>query len=157
MSVLFHTDPRPIAGTTRRSSAGSSKPRRGQPSGRPVRRRSAGSCPPDASITYLGRPCSTRRAASFYMEPRRPPRGDRTGCRRSGRGSAIGPRRVHKRRTRATTTASSRPASDGPMWKSNFGRPTLSTRRRPRSCVCSMAWMFATTNSLVDFHTVIHD
>ena len=29
------------------------------------------------------------------------------------------------------------------VWKSNFGRPTPSTRRRPRSCVCAMAWRFA--------------
>ena len=28
------------------------------------------------------------------------------------------------------------------MWKSNFGRPTPSTRRRPRNCICSMAWSF---------------
>ena len=26
-----------------------------------------------------------------------------------------------------------------PVWKSNFGRPTPSTRRRPRNCICSMA------------------
>ena len=37
----------------------------------------------------------------------------------------------------------------GPVWKSNFGRPTSSTRRRPRNCGSSMAW-----SSLVDFHTV---
>ena len=29
------------------------------------------------------------------------------------------------------------------VWKSNFGRPTPSTRRRPRSCVCAMTWRFA--------------
>ena len=29
-----------------------------------------------------------------------------------------------------------------PVWKSNFGRPTPSTRRRPRNCICSMAWSF---------------
>ena len=33
-----------------------------------------------------------------------------------------------------------------PVWKSNFGRPTPSTRRRPRNCICSM-----------DFHTVTGD
>ena len=30
------------------------------------------------------------------------------------------------------------------VWRSNFGRPTPSTRRRPRSCGCSMAWRFHT-------------
>ena len=30
----------------------------------------------------------------------------------------------------------------GPVWKSNFGRPTSSTRRRPRNCICSMARRF---------------
>ena len=29
-----------------------------------------------------------------------------------------------------------------PVWKSNFGRPTPSTRCCLRSCVCSMAWSF---------------
>ena len=29
-----------------------------------------------------------------------------------------------------------------PVWKSNFGRPTPSTRCFLRSCVCSMAWSF---------------
>ena len=29
-----------------------------------------------------------------------------------------------------------------PVWKSNFGRPTPSTRRCLRSCVRSMAWRF---------------
>jgi hypothetical protein len=29
-----------------------------------------------------------------------------------------------------------------PVWKSNFGRPTPSTRCCLRSCVCSMAWRF---------------
>ena len=28
------------------------------------------------------------------------------------------------------------------VWKSNFGRPTLSTRRRPRNCICSMGRRF---------------
>ena len=28
------------------------------------------------------------------------------------------------------------------MWKSNFGRPTPSTRCCLRSCVCAMAWRF---------------
>ena len=28
------------------------------------------------------------------------------------------------------------------VWKSNRRRPTPSTRRRPRDCVCSMAWRF---------------
>ena len=28
------------------------------------------------------------------------------------------------------------------VWKSNCRRPTPSTRRRPRDCVCSMAWRF---------------
>ena len=27
-----------------------------------------------------------------------------------------------------------------PVWKSNFGRPTPSTRCCLRSCICSMAW-----------------
>ncbi len=30
--------------------------------------------------------------------------------------------------------------SEQPMWKSNFGRPTPSTRRRSNDRVCSMAW-----------------
>ena len=30
----------------------------------------------------------------------------------------------------------------GAVWKSNFGRPTPSTRRRPHNCICSMAWRF---------------
>jgi len=28
------------------------------------------------------------------------------------------------------------------VWKSNSGRPTPSTRRRPRNCGSSMAWRF---------------
>ena len=28
------------------------------------------------------------------------------------------------------------------VWKSNFGRPTPSTRRRLCNCICSMAWRF---------------
>ena len=47
------------------------------------------------------------------------------------------------------------------VWKSNFGRPTPSTRRYPRNCICSMAWRFTKvsaiilriTDALVDFHT----
>ena len=30
----------------------------------------------------------------------------------------------------------------GAVWKSNFGRPTPSTRRRPHNCICSMTWRF---------------
>ena len=35
-----------------------------------------------------------------------------------------------------------------PVWKSNFGRPTPSTRPRPRICICSMAWRFHTIDAL---------
>ena len=35
-----------------------------------------------------------------------------------------------------------------PVWKSNFGRPTPSTRRRPRNCICSMAWRFHAIDAL---------
>ena len=42
----------------------------------------------------------------------------------------------------------------GPVWKSNFGRPTPSTRGCPNNCGRSMAWRFTKQpNSLVDFHT----
>ena len=34
-----------------------------------------------------------------------------------------------------------------PAWKSNFGRPTPSTRRCLRSCVCSMAWRLISTQA----------
>ena len=33
-------------------------------------------------------------------------------------------------------------------WKSNFGRPTPSTRRRPRNCICSMAWRFTKVHAI---------
>ena len=35
------------------------------------------------------------------------------------------------------------------VWKSNFGRPTPSTRRRPRSCVCAMAWRFHAIDAML--------
>ena len=38
----------------------------------------------------------------------------------------------------ATTT----PVPSLSVWKSNFGRPTPSTRRRRQNCICSMAWSF---------------
>ena len=54
-----------------------------------------------------------------------------------------------------------------PVWKSNFGRPTPSTRRCLRSCVCSTAWRFTKVHSifllkdnltsLVDFHADINN
>ena len=63
--------------------------------------------------------------------------------------------------------------SDSPVWNSNFGCHTPSTRRHPRNCICSMACRFhaidarlppflrlldgvhvdEVPNSLVDFHT----
>ena len=42
-------------------------------------------------------------------------------------------------RGRYRRTAAPEPAA---VWKSNFGRPTPSTRRAFRSCVCAMAWRF---------------
>ena len=42
-------------------------------------------------------------------------------------------------RGRYRRTAAPEPAA---VWKSNFGRPTPSTRCCLRSCVCSMAWSF---------------
>ena len=33
------------------------------------------------------------------------------------------------------------------VWKSNFGCPTPSTRRRPRNCICSTAWRFHAINA----------
>ena len=113
MSVPVHNAHRPISGTTRRSSANSSTRHLKPPSGRPVRRRSAGSCPPDVLIKYLGHFCwKHRRAASWHTVRRRPRIRDRTGCRRTWRASAIDRTPVRMRHTRAKATASSRPASD---------------------------------------------
>ena len=36
----------------------------------------------------------------------------------------------------------------GAVWKSNFGRPTPSTRRRPHNCICSMAWRFTRVSAI---------
>ena len=37
----------------------------------------------------------------------------------------------------------------GPVWKSNFGRPTPSMRRRPRNCICSMAWRLTKVSAII--------
>ena len=37
----------------------------------------------------------------------------------------------------------------GPVWKSNFGRPTPSTRRRPRDRVGSMAWRLTKVSAII--------
>ena len=47
-------------------------------------------------------------------------------------------------RGRYRRTAAPEPAA---VWKSNFGRPTPSTRRAFRSCVCAMAWSFQATDA----------
>ena len=36
-----------------------------------------------------------------------------------------------------------------PAWRSNFGRPTPSTRRAFRSCVCAMAWRFHAIDAML--------
>ena len=52
-----------------------------------------------------------------------------------------GPERLELRAARRFEARDEAVAA-GPVWKSNFGRPTSSTRRRPRNCICSMARRF---------------
>ena len=42
-----------------------------------------------------------------------------------------------------------------PVWKSNFGRPTPSTRCFPRNCVCSMAWRLHAIDATASAHWLI--
>ena len=48
-------------------------------------------------------------------------------------------------RGRYRRTAAPEPAA---VWKSNFGRPTPSTRRAFRSCVCAMAWRLTKVHAI---------
>ena len=40
-----------------------------------------------------------------------------------------------------------------PVWKSNFGRPTPSTRRRARHCICAMARIPRHRREIASIHT----